>query len=127
MRKHHVYEKIHEYEVTRDEYLKNADEFLREGKLRKASEFMWGAVALQIKRVALIMRREHLGTHKQITVFIKRLAESQNDKDLFKTFRFLERLHTNFYDEEIEPDEFEIYREEAHKFIRKLEDIIIKK
>ncbi|RLI74785.1 hypothetical protein DRP04_14240 [Archaeoglobales archaeon] len=116
-------EKIHEYEVTRDEYLRNADEFLREGKLRKASEFLWGAIALQIKRVALIKYKEYLGTHKQITTFVKKLAESLKDEELIITYRFLEKLHTNFYDEEIEPDEFEIHRKEAYKFMKKLEDV----
>jgi len=122
-----IYEKIHEYEVTREEYLRNADEFLREGKLRKASEFLWGAIALQIKRIALIKWREYLGTHKQITNFIKKLRLTLGDEDIIKTYRFLERLHTNFYDEEIEPDEFEIYRKEAYRFMKKLEDIIKKK
>ncbi len=120
-------EKIHEYENTRDSYLRNASEFLEKGELRKASEFLWGAVALQIKKTALITQGTFIGTHKQITRFIKELARNLRDEELLKTYRFLEKLHTNFYDEEIEPDEFEIYRKEVYKFIKKLEDIVKKR
>lgn len=48
----------------RDQYWANAREAINGGEHRKAAELIWGAVAQQIKLVALSQERE-LGTHRQ--------------------------------------------------------------
>ncbi len=115
--------KLLEYLNTRDEYLQNAFKFAREGKLRKASEFLWGAVAIQIKLVALVRKNLTLGTHRDLREFMRQLTRELNDPELYKSFLLVEKLHANFYDEIIDPEDFEIYMHEALKLIEKLEQL----
>lgn len=116
--------KLLEYLSTRNEYLSNALELVGKGKLRKASELLWGAIALQIKLLALAKKNLKLATHKDLRVFMRQLAKELGDPQLYKTFQLVERLHTNFYDEILDPEDFNLYLQEALKLIKKLEQLL---
>jgi len=116
--------KAMEYEEAKRAYYENALKFLGEGNIRKASEFLWGSIAMQIKLLALVKKNQHLGSHGQISSFIKGLSKELQDEEMLKSFEFLQRLHINFYDEVIDPEVFMLYVKEARKFLEKIERII---
>jgi len=115
--------KLLEYLNTRDKYLSNALKLAGEGELRKASELLWGAVALQIKLLALARKNLKLATHKDLRKFMRQLAKELGDSELYKTFQLVERLHANFYDEVLDPEDFNLYLQEALKLVKKLEQL----
>jgi Archaeal PaREP1/PaREP8 family. len=110
------------YLRRRSEYWDNALKYVGGGKFAKASEFLWGAIAQSIKAVA-IMRDIKITRHSAFFDFMRDLSKELNDKDLYKSFVFLNTLHRNFYDERIGPAESQIYLEEAGRFLRKIEEI----
>ena len=116
--------KLLEYLNARNEYLLNALELAREGKLRKASEFLWGAVVLQIKLLALAAKNLKLATHRDVRLFVRRLAEEMGDPELYRSFQLVERLHVNFYDEVLDPEDFNLCLQEAIRLIKKLEELL---
>lgn len=116
--------KVHEYINNRDLYFINAQEFAGKGELRKASEFLWGAVVLQIKLLALVKKNIGLGRHEDLRRFVRELSKELGDADLRRSFEILEKLHINFYDEIIPDEDFEFYLREAIRFISKLKNII---
>ncbi len=116
--------KVHEYISNRDQYFFNAQEFASRGEFRKASEFLWGAVALQIKLLALVKKNIGLGRHEDFRRFIRELSKELKDVEIRKSFEILEKLHINFYDEVISSEDFEFYLKEAIKFMKKLDDLM---
>ena len=117
-------QKVHEYLSNRDQYFINAQEFASKGEFKKASEFLWGAVALQIKLLALVKKNIRLGRHEDLRRFIRELSKELGDEEIRKSFEVLEKLHINFYDEIISPEDFEFYFKEAIKFMKRLEDLM---
>jgi len=117
-------DKAHEYLNNRDKYFINAQEFASKGEFRKASEFLWGAVALQIKLLALVKKNIGLGRHEDLRRFIRELSKEFGDEEIRKSFEVLEKLHINFYDEIISPEDFEFYLREAIKFMKRLDDLM---
>ena len=75
----------------------NAFVTLDDGQLEKASEFLWGGMALAVKAVAA-MREIELGTHDAIWEYAKLISQQLDDEALFNAFRDANRLHVNFYD-----------------------------
>ena len=115
--------KLLEYLNARNEYLLNALELAREGKLRKASEFLWGAVVLQIKLLALAAKNLKLATHRDVRLFVRQLAKEVGDPELYRSFQLVERLHVNFYDEVLDPEDFNLCLQEAIRLLKKLEEL----
>ena len=112
-----------EYIQTRDHYYKNMEKTLRKGEHRKASELLWGAITQSIKALALlssIMIWKH-GFFKKYT---RQVSEEMGDTEYYILFESLEKLHTNFYDEKIDPLDFPIYLEKAKKFLEKTQNFI---
>jgi len=110
------------YLRRRSEYWSNALKYVGEGKFSKASEFLWGAVAQSIKALAA-MRDVSISRHSMFFDFMRELSKEQEDAELYKSFLFLNNLHKNFYDEYIGAADFQIYLEEAGKFLRRVEVI----
>ena len=116
--------KLLEYLNARDKYLLNALELARKGELRKASEFLWGAVVLQIKLLALAVKNLRLATHRDIRLFMRELAKEVGDPELYKSFQLVERLHVNFYDEVLDSEDFNLHLQEAIRLLKKLEELL---
>ncbi|MHC1610512.1 MAG: PaREP1 family protein [Candidatus Methanospirareceae archaeon] len=106
----------------RDDYYNNALRYIAEGKFSKASELLWGAVTQSLKALAAT-RDINIPTHAAFFNFTRDLAKELEDEEFHKSFLFLNNLHKNFYDEAIDPKDFQLYRKEAELFLRKVEEI----
>ena len=111
------------YVRARDSYLSNAERLASRGEIRKASELLWGAVAQSIKAVAA--RRGHrIESHRQLLTYARELARETGDQELYKQLLLARILHENFYDETLDPTDFEIIAREAYRLIAKLDRIL---
>ncbi len=106
----------------RDDYYNNALKYAATGKFPKASEFLWGAVTQSLKALAAT-RDITIATHAAFFSFTRDISKELEDEEFHKSFLFLNTLHKNFYDEVIDPKDFQMYRKEAESFLRKIEEI----
>lgn len=99
-------EKSLQYEKRSEEYLVNAREFIVKRKFAKASEFLWGAIAEQIKAVSVLYQRPPT-SHKGIIKAGQQIAVQLKDQNMFKLIdREAQALHANFYEEFLSEDAF---------------------
>jgi HEPN domain-containing protein len=116
-------QKYNEYIKTYQHYLENAEKMYATGNYRKASEFFWGAIALSIKTLAFLSSKA-IGKHCHFTEFVKGVSKETDDSEYYDLFKIIERLHFNFYDEEITIDDYPYYREKTMKFLEKNNTLI---
>lgn len=109
-----------------EHYYDNFEKHLFEGRLSKASEFLWGSIHCLIYSLGLTYGKQ-LSRHKAVIDFIKELSEESNDEDLFKYFKISEELHMNFYHDTLDEEGLKIKREYADKLIKKLNELIEKR
>lgn len=117
---------VSKYLATRDYYLSNAEELIKQNNLRKASELLWGAVTQTIKGLAYLSGIP-IYSHNGFRSYIREISKEIDDRSLFITFTYLENLHRNFYDEEILEEDFPDYYKQALLFMKKLDGIAIDK
>ena len=79
-------------------FLKEAEKFLAKGDPIQASEKLWGAAAEIVKTVAA-KRGVELRGHRDLWVFMDRLADELHDPDIVKLFSIANALHQNFYED----------------------------
>jgi len=118
--------KFAEYIQIKEHYYHNLQEVLSKGEYGKASEYLWGVVAQSIKALALLYKTQ-LGTHPSIKRFVRQVSTEIEDSEYYSLFLLIEKLHVNFYDEIIEPGEFQIYLNHAKKFLDKTQNLTDKK
>lgn len=109
------------YLSTQKHYFQNAQKFMRLKKFQKASELLWGVVAQTIKAHAMLLTNKRLSAHVKLRDYIRELAREKNDPELLKDYTLLENLHRNFYDEEIEHQDFPSYYGTVLSFLEKME------
>ena len=115
------------YKNTKEHYLSNAEETIQKNELRKASELLWGGITQAIKSLASLSNLL-IKHHNQFKSFIKELSgEIKDNGKLYRTFRELETLHRNFYDEIISEEEFKEYYKKTYFFLNEIEKLIQKK
>ena len=73
---------------------------LEREEFEKASELLWGSMALAVKAVAAF-REIHLRNHASIWDYARQLCHELGDQELFDAFRDANRLHTNFYESDL--------------------------
>lgn len=108
------------YSSTKQHYFQNAQKFMRLKRFQKASELLWGTVAQTIKAHAALTGKQ-LFAHGQLKSYIRELAREKGDVGLFKDYEFVEKLHRNFYDEQIEHRDFPVYYESVLSFMETME------
>ena len=113
---------IQKFRDARDRYYLNALEMMNRKEYRKASELLWGSITQAIKLIAAL-RNIRITKHGQFFGFLKELSRELGDEELYETFLFLRDLHENFYEEVINPKDFDIYLKKATEFNKKLEEI----
>jgi len=113
------------YIRMRDEYLANAERFIAKGELRKASEMLWGAITQAVKAIAA-KRDIRLETHRQLILFVRELARELKDEKLYEDFLIARQLHVNFYDEVLDPVDFEIIAKRAYTLLKRLNEVLSK-
>lgn len=107
----------------RDHYFSNAQDMIKKGEIRKASEMLWGAIAQEIKFLASL-RSVQLRSHKNIKEFVKQIAKEERNEKIYETLLELESLHRYFYDEDImDAEDFPMYYDKVKKFLEILEDV----
>ena len=114
--------KVQRYLRRRDDYYINALKYVGKGKFSKASELLWGAVTQSLKALAAI-RDINITSHAAFFNFTRDISKELRDEEFHKSFLFLNDLHKNFYDDVIDPKDFQMYHKEAESFIRKIEEI----
>jgi len=116
-------EMVSSYIRTRDEYFNNSERLSGKGEFRKASELLWGAITQAIKALAAASGRR-ISQHRHFFDVMRRLTAEMGEPTLYESFLFLRQLHTNFYDETISPEDFQIYRRRALSFLTRLDEIM---
>ena len=81
--------------------MENALVFLQKGEAGKAGEFLWGSVAEALQAVAT-SRGMHLANHRSLRYFAGVIAKELGDAALAQGFSDADRLHSNFYEVELE-------------------------
>ncbi len=117
------FERISEYLKMRDQYYKNAEEFIGRGELRKSSELLWGAISQSIKALGILANQE-LVSHRDFFPFMQQLSKELGDPSLYEDFVDLNTLHRNFYDEFIPPEAFPLFFRKATLYVKRINDLI---
>ena len=84
-------------------YIRKADEYLQAGDRMQASEKGWGAVAEAVKSIAAERGWNHKG-HRLLDDISYQLAEEWGRPEERRLFDVAERLHINFYEDDLESD-----------------------
>ena len=102
-----------------EKYLEEAKELLSKGDLVQASEKLWGASALAVKRIGA-EKGLKLEEHGGLWSFVNLLAMQSGDKDLTTLFHVANSLHRNFYEDEMKRETVEIAAKNIEQLITKL-------
>ncbi len=115
-------EMVTKYEGFSRKYHDNAIRFVKEKEYSKAGENLWGAVIQYLKITALLLppHRPLSSKHREIKNFVKELSISLRDHDLSKLFKKAEKLHSNFYENFLDEEEFGERFNETETLLKKL-------
>ena len=92
------------YAALSRHYIQKADEYLQAGDRVQASEKGWGAVAEAIKSIAEQRGWNHRG-HRLLNDAAYLLCEEWQRPDLMFLYDAVEKLHINYYEDDMELDE----------------------
>ena len=91
------------YDSMSQEYMAHAEDYLRQGDLKQASEKSWGAAACALKSIAEQRGWNHQ-SHSLLFDICNQIADEQGRPDLRDMFLAAKTMHQNFY-ENWEPEE----------------------
>ena len=118
------HEKFDEYIRTSDHYLINAKKMDKKGDVRKASELLWGSIALLIKAIGLLYDKP-VDSHKELLDMARSVAFFEKDSRLEREFfEYIRPLHVNYYENLIDPRDFDRYKDAFNHVHDKLLRII---
>ena len=106
------------------EYIGNAEDYLRQGNNKQASEKTWGAVAQQLKAVAERRGWNHDG-HRLLIDIAQQVSDEWNRPDWFASFLAAKDLHANFYDDLMESDSIRIIVNNSNELLQELEQVLL--
>ena len=104
------------------QYIQRAGEYLRAGDRVQASEKGWGAVAEAIKSIAEQRGWNHQG-HRLLNDVAFQLCEEWNRPDVRILFDAMEKLHINFYEDNMGLDAIAASVSDAKALLRELESL----
>ena len=78
--------------------LDQAEEELRAGDLRQASEKIWGAAALAVKALALERDGRRLTGHRELWRYVADLSRRLGDGQLRRLWQVASSMHASFYE-----------------------------
>ena len=104
-------------------FLAKASENIQNDDLTMASENGWGAAALIMKAVAEDRGWEHYG-ERLLYDIVDRLIEEANDQDLRHLFTSVDKLHTNFYEDQLSREAVEDLLRDAARFVARMERLL---
>ena len=91
------------YAAMSREYMERAEDYLRQGDLKQASEKSWGAAACALKSIAEQRGWQHQ-SHSLLFDVSNQITEELGRADLRDMFQSAKSMHQNFY-ENWEPEE----------------------
>ena len=91
------------YSSMSREYMERAEDYLRQGDLKQASEKSWGAAACALKSIAE-QRGWHHQSHSLLNDISGQIVDETSRHDLHDMFAVARSMHQNFY-ENWEPEE----------------------
>ena len=83
-----------------------------------------GVAAVQAVKAVAAKRGHQIESHRQLLLYVRELAKEAKDPELYKQFPLARTLHENFYDETLDPADFEIIAQETYKLIAKLDQLL---
>lgn len=95
---------VRRHATAADVYLQNALAFLERREAGKAGELLWGGIAEALHAVAA-WRNTPVKNHKGLRQLVGAIAKETRDGDIAVGFSVAERLHGNFYEVELEPED----------------------
>jgi uncharacterized protein (UPF0332 family) len=113
------------YREASRQYLKEAQEALRQRHYAQASEKLWGAAAQMVKAIAEEKGWPHNG-HALLFQAVNRLVSETGDQEIASLFRGASALHTNFYEQWLPPEDVERAAEDVVRLLRRLESMVEK-
>lgn len=104
------------------QYIERADEYLRVGDRVQASEKGWGAVAEAVKSIAEQRVWNHQG-HRLLNDIAFQLSEEWLRPDMRILFDAMEKLHINFYEDNMGLDAIAASVGDAKILLKELETL----
>ena len=104
------------------QYIQRADEYLRVGDRVQASEKGWGAVAEAMKSIAEDRGWNHQG-HRLLNDIAFQLSEEWRRPDVRILFDAMEKLHINFYEDNMGLDAIAASVGDAKTLLRELQTL----
>ena len=92
---------------------------MKEGDLVQASEKLWGAAALAVKRIAA-ERGLSLDKHGGLWSFVSGLSKERKDREIIRLFYSANALHRNFYENEMTRDMLDVAADDVNTLIAKI-------
>ena len=96
---------------------------LRDGDTRQASEKGWGAAAQIVNAVAAQRGWEHRG-HRQLHAVVNSLRQETGNPDVRRLFDVAGFLHSNYYEDWVEPESISESLTDVERFMGLLEDLL---
>jgi hypothetical protein len=114
---------FHEYIQMRKQYCKDMEKMLHSGEYKKASELVWGTITQSMKTLATVSGIP-MPNHDFSSNQIHHIFEKITDEEYHQLFLYLNKLHWNFIDKEIETLEFPLHLEKATTFLERTDFLI---
>jgi hypothetical protein len=110
---------VGEHVQTARAFLDAADPEFADGDSMQASEKMWGAASHAVKAVAH-ERSWPCGSHRDLSVAVRRLSEECGDPSIRSGFGLAEKFHANFYTGFMEQYHIDQDRPFVQEFVERL-------
>jgi len=117
-------ERVRMYIEQAEMYQHNFKRLYDQKEYTKACECLWGAIVSLLNALSIIRNQRPLMSHQELKNFIKEVAIDCNDEEMYKLFKYSEKLHANFYHQFFDEDDYLVYIDDAIKLIEKLKRVI---
>lgn len=110
------------YAAMSQEYMARAEDYLRQGDLKQASEKSWGAAACALKSIAE-ERGWHHQSHSLLNDISGQIVYELGRDDLRSLFAVARSMHQNFYENWFQEDEVEYGVNTVRTYLSELEAV----
>ena len=110
------------YAAMSQEYMARAEDYLRQGDLKQASEKSWGATACALKSIAE-ERGWHHQSHSLLNDISGQIVDELGRDDLRSLFAVARSMHQNFYENWFQEDELEYGVNTVKTYLSELESV----
>ena len=111
---------LQEHTHTAQDFLQEADREFAEGRTQEASAKLWGAATHAVMSISQ-QRGWQFGTHYDLKMAVKRLADEYDDPMIAGGFLAAEMFHANFYYGFMEDFQIDIDRPKVRRFVERID------